>query len=76
LCEEYWLPTPFAGFPFTSPPVRHRLLPHFNWNISLYYLFFVFISFKGYGFYSISLKDEVYSLVSCNAFVSTKMNKM
>jgi hypothetical protein len=32
---EYWLPTPFAGFPFTSPPVRHRVpsgfkrtLPH------------------------------------------------
>jgi hypothetical protein len=21
---EYWLPTPFASFPFTSPPVRHR----------------------------------------------------
>ena len=25
---EYWLPTPFAGFPFTSPPVRHRVPPH------------------------------------------------
>ena len=23
--EGYWLPTPFAGFPFTSPPVRHRV---------------------------------------------------
>jgi hypothetical protein len=22
---EYWLPTPFASFPFTSPPVRHRV---------------------------------------------------
>jgi len=21
----YWLPTPFASFPFTSPPVRHRV---------------------------------------------------
>ena len=21
---EYWLHTPFASFPFTSPPVRHR----------------------------------------------------
>jgi len=20
-----WLPTPFASFPFTSPPVRHRV---------------------------------------------------
>ena len=25
--EEYWLPTPFASFPFTSPPVRHRVPP-------------------------------------------------
>jgi len=23
----YWLPTPFACFPFTSPPVRHRVPP-------------------------------------------------
>jgi hypothetical protein len=22
---EYWLHTPFASFPFTSPPVRHRV---------------------------------------------------
>jgi len=22
---EYWLPTPFASFSFTSPPVRHRV---------------------------------------------------
>jgi len=25
---EYWLPIPFASFPFTSPPVRHRVPPH------------------------------------------------
>ena len=24
---ENWLPTPFASFPFTSPPVRHRVPP-------------------------------------------------
>jgi hypothetical protein len=23
--REYWLPIPFASFPFTSPPVRHRV---------------------------------------------------
>ena len=28
--EEYWLPTPFASFPFTSPPVRHRVPSRFN----------------------------------------------
>ena len=30
-CEvvwEYWLPTPFASFFFTSPPVRHRVPSH------------------------------------------------
>ena len=24
---EYWLPTPFVSFPFTSPPLRHRVPP-------------------------------------------------
>ena len=24
---EYWLPTPFASFPFNSPPVRHHVPP-------------------------------------------------
>jgi len=28
--REYWLPTPFASFPFTSPPVRHRVPLHFK----------------------------------------------
>jgi len=23
--QDYWLPTPFASFPFTSPPVSHRV---------------------------------------------------
>ena len=32
-CEEYWLPTPFAIFPFNSPPVRHRVPSHFNWTL-------------------------------------------
>ena len=31
----YWLPTPFASFPFTSPPVRHRVPSHFNWTLPL-----------------------------------------
>ena len=25
---EYWLPPPFVSFPFTSPPVRHRVPSH------------------------------------------------
>jgi len=30
---ECWLPTPFAIFPFTSPPVNDRVPSHFNWNL-------------------------------------------
>jgi hypothetical protein len=29
---EYWLPTPLASFPFTSPPVRHLVPSSFNWT--------------------------------------------
>jgi len=31
--QDYWLPTPFASFPFTSPPVRHRVPSRFNWTL-------------------------------------------
>jgi hypothetical protein len=30
VCEEYWLPTPFSSFPFTSPPGLSRVPSHFN----------------------------------------------
>ena len=30
---EYRLPTPFACFPFNSPPVRHRVPSHFDWSL-------------------------------------------
>jgi len=33
-CEGYWLPTPFASFPFTSPPVRHRVPSGFNCSLT------------------------------------------
>ena len=33
--EEYWLTTLFACFPFTSPPVRHRVPSDFNWTLLL-----------------------------------------
>ena len=33
-CEEYWLPTPFASFHFTFPPVRHRVPSHFNRSLT------------------------------------------
>ena len=28
-----WLPTAFANFPFTYPPVRHRVPSHFSWSL-------------------------------------------
>ena len=31
---EYWLPTPFASFLFTSPPVRHRVPPGSEWALT------------------------------------------
>jgi hypothetical protein len=34
--EGYCLPTPFVSFPFTSPPVRHRVPSHFNWTLPSY----------------------------------------
>ena len=33
---EYWLPTPFASFPFNSRPVRHRVPSHFSWTLPWY----------------------------------------
>jgi hypothetical protein len=30
-----WLPTPFASFPYTSPPVRHRVPSGFNWILPI-----------------------------------------
>ena len=31
--QDYWLPTPFTCFPFTSPTVRHRVPSGFNWTL-------------------------------------------
>ena len=38
---EYWLPTPFASFTFTSPPVRHRVPSHFNWTLPSVFCLFI-----------------------------------
>ena len=32
--EEYWLPTPFTCFPFTSPPMRHHVPSDFNQTLA------------------------------------------
>ena len=33
--QDYWLPTPFVCFPFTSPTVRHRVPSGFNWALPI-----------------------------------------
>ena len=33
--QDYWLPTAFACFPFTSPTMRHRVPSGFNWALPL-----------------------------------------
>jgi hypothetical protein len=33
---EYWLSTPFASFPYTSPPVRHRVPSGFKHTLPQY----------------------------------------
>jgi hypothetical protein len=35
-CDAYWLPTPFSCFPFTSPPVRHRVPSHFKRSLPFF----------------------------------------
>jgi hypothetical protein len=39
-CDAYWLPTPISCFPFTSPPVRHRVPSHINRTLIQHYLWF------------------------------------
>ena len=34
--QDYWLPTPLACFPFTSPTVHHRVPSGFNWALLQY----------------------------------------
>jgi len=35
-CEEYWPPTPFASFPFTSLLKRQRVPSHFSWTLNIH----------------------------------------
>jgi len=46
VCEGYWLPTPFASFSLTSPPVRHRVPSRFNWALPAVLTFRIFSFFS------------------------------
>ena len=48
---EYWLPTPFASFPFTSPPVCHRAPSGFKRTIT-YRFFQTEVSISAWPFFS------------------------
>jgi hypothetical protein len=39
---EYWLPSPFLSFPFTSPPVRHRVPSGFKRTLLYFYIYYDF----------------------------------
>ena len=42
--EVVWrvlIPTPFASFPFTFPPVRHRVPSHFDWTLKIHIAVFM-----------------------------------
>ena len=43
---EYWLPTPFASFPFTSPPVRHRVPSGFKRTLLVEFCVWVSVHHK------------------------------
>jgi hypothetical protein len=57
-CDAYCLPIPFASFPFTSPPMRHRVPSHFKrtlpTNVAAWVSFLFLPPF---------LKQQVYPLV-------------
>jgi len=44
--QDYWLPTPLACFPFTSPTVRHRVPSGFNWALLQVYHTVIGVAFQ------------------------------
>jgi len=50
--EDCWLPTPFASFPFISPPVRRRVPPDSVSTLTLDGLFRVKLKTAGYPLHS------------------------
>ena len=59
---EYWLPTPFASFPFTSPPMHHHVPPHSEHSIKRMWL--LTLCSPQYTHLTLSLKSSIiYSTV-------------
>jgi len=54
----YWLPTPFANFPFTSPPLRHRVPSHCSWTLLHFGALFPFLEKARKGYFSPQIFGE------------------
>jgi len=59
--SEYWLSTPFASFPFTSPPVRHRVPSGFKRTLTIIYAYFFIITMRIYCL-AISIKGLIFKM--------------
>jgi hypothetical protein len=84
-CSEvvwrYWLPTPFASFPFTSPPLRHRVPSHFNWTLpSTPPLYHHGADRRGFTFYVLLdlLNDAITSseCIASDSWMSIELGRM
>ena len=65
---EYWLPTQFASFPFTSPPVRHRVPSGFRRTLPTMTAVYLALGTMCFGS---GLGDEIYD--QCSRTVSFRM---
>jgi hypothetical protein len=70
---EYWLPTPFASFPFISPPVRHRVPPHSERSIQIFIQLNTLI--KNCLNQSV-LEIHVFAFLSCLSVMSLSLGKI
>jgi hypothetical protein len=59
---EYWLPTPFASFPFTSPPVR-RVPPHSERSLPYLYIFILLYEFLYFLLYHLFKVEYRFNLL-------------
>jgi hypothetical protein len=62
--KEYWIPNPFASFPVTSSPVRHRVPSHFNWTVQGVMVYKMLISshMNVLKYFSSSFNKEIFVL--------------
>ena len=62
---DYWLPTTFASFPFTSTPTRHIVPSHFNWTRQTHSEYVIFIAFTWQQYWHEHASMLVYTYFAC-----------